>query len=161
MHSALAQSFSFLLTLVSLSQAAPRGPGGPAHQPNCPYQSVLTGNTRVFNRFWYDPNDLLESNGGYRTYTEDHFFDDFTITDNTPNYPSPVKGIMFPPPGKYAQSRLEFADKHSWVVPAAESIFGKPRTDDNYAGGGDTDDNDCLIHRWSHRLLATLRQPYG
>lgn len=164
MHSALAHSSTLLLILLSLSiftRAAPRGPGGPYHKPNCPYNSVEQGNTRVFLRFWYDPTDLIESNGGYRAYTDDHFFDDFTITDTTPNYPSPNKGIKFPPPGNYARSRLQFADIHSWVIPQAESIFGKPNTDPNYPGGGSMDDNDCLTYRWNHHILATLQKPYG
>jgi hypothetical protein len=164
MLSTLPHSLAVLATLLSLSTftlAAPRGPGGPTHKPNCPYSSVEQGNNRVFLRFWYDPTDLIESNGGYRAYTEDHFFDDFSITDKTPNYPSPIKGVKFPPPGKYARSRLQFADIHSWVVPQAEAVFGKPRTDPNYPGGGGMDDNDCLTFRWKHRLLATLLKPYG
>jgi hypothetical protein len=164
MHSALGLSLTALLSLLSFSvvtQAAPRSPGGPTHKPNCPYNTVEQGNTRVFNRFWYDPSDLIESNGGYRAYTDNHFFDDFYIVDNTPNYPSPIKGVKFPPPGKYARSRLQFADIHSWVIPQAESVFGKPVPDPNYPGGGSMDDNDCLIFRWHHRLLATLLKPYG
>ena len=161
MRSALAHSLYVLLTLLSLSQAAPRGPGGPVHKPNCPYNSVEQGNTRVFNRFWYDPTDLIESNGGYRAYTEDHFFDDFTITDNTPDYPTHLKGIKFAPPGAYARSRLQFADIHSWVLPEVKKVFGKPATDPNYPGGGEMDGSDCLIYRWRHRLLATLLKPYG
>ncbi len=161
MQFATTRSLSVLLTLLSLSRAASRGPGGPSHRPNCPYQSVLAGKTRVFNCLWYDPSDLIESNGGYRIYTENHFFDDFTITDNTANYLSPVTGTKLPPPSKYARSRLEFTDIHSWVIPEVEKIFCKPRTNDNYAGGGDIDENDCLTHRWNHRLLATLQQPYG
>ena len=152
---------STLLALSVLTEAAPRGPGGPFHGPNCPYNSVEQGNTRVFLRFWYDPSDLIESYGGYRAYTEDHFFDDFSITDNTPNYPSAVKGVKAPPPGNYARSRLQFADIHSSVIPQAESVLGKPNTDPNYAGGGGMDDNDCLTYRWHHHILATLQKPYG
>ncbi|KAF7514111.1 hypothetical protein GJ744_004436 [Endocarpon pusillum] len=164
MYSVLGQSFMALFTLLCLcipTEAAPRGPGGPTHKPNCPYNSVEQGNTRVLNRFWYDTSDLIESNGGYRAYTENHFFDDFSITDNTPNYPGPVKGAKLPRPGNYACSRLQFADIHSAVVPQAEAVLGKPDTDPTYPGGGGMDDNDCLIYRWHHRLLATLQKPYG
>ena len=161
MHSALANSCALLLTLLALTQAAPRGPGGPVHKPNCPYAFSEQGNTRLLLRFWYDPTGLIESNGGYRAYTQNHFFDDFTITDNTPDYPSPIKGLKFPPPGTYARSRTQFADIHSVVVPQAEAVFGKPITDPNYPGGGSMDDNDCLKFHWNHHILATLQKPYG
>lgn len=164
MHLSLAHSLAVLATLLSYScfvEAIPRGPGGPYHAPGCPYNSVLQGRNRVFLRFWHDPSNLIESAGGYRASTENHFFDDFTITDNTPNYPSPVKGVSFPPPGNYARSRLQFADIHSWIIPKARKVFGNVEQAPDSPFGMGQDPNDCLKFSREMRLLGTLLRPYG
>ena len=153
-------SLTALLSILSFSIIAEARPPR-YHAPNCPFFTRTQGLSRVLPRLWYEPPANIELYGGYRVYTENNFFDDFSIVDNTPNYPSPIKGVKFPAPGKYARSRLQFADIHSWVIPQAAAIFGNITLDFDYPDLYELDPNNCLIYRTRVRRLATLLKPYG
>jgi hypothetical protein len=161
MRSMLGLSLTALLTIVSFSTIAQARPPR-FHAPNCPFITRSQGLGRVLPRAWYLPPSEVEFYGGYRVFTELNFFDDFSVVDNTTNYPSPIKGVKFPAPGNYARSRLQFADIHSWVIPQVAAIFGNITRDFDFPGGAlRTDPNNCLISRTSFRQLATLQKAYG
>jgi hypothetical protein len=149
-----------LLSILSFSIIAEARPPR-FHAPGCPYITRTQGLSRVFRRVWYETTATIDFYGGYRGFTDSLFFDDFSIVDNTTNYPSPIKGVKFPAPGKYARSRLQFADIHSWVIPKVEAILGNTTVDSDYPGLYEIDPNNCLIYRMRTRRLATLQKAYG
>jgi hypothetical protein len=153
-------SLTALLSILSFSIIAEARPPR-FHAPGCPYITRTQGLSRVFHRIWYETTATIEFYGGYRQFTQDRLFDDFSIVDNTTTYPSPIRGVKFPAPGNYARSRLQLADIHSWVIPQAEAIFGNITTDPNYPGFQSYDPNNCLIYRTRARRMATLQKAYG
>jgi hypothetical protein len=147
---------TFLSTLIAVTLQRPP----PYHAPNCPFGSQLAGYGRVFLRCWYDPASAA-SYGGYRPYTKDYFWKNFTITDVTPNYPGPKKGERLPPPGNYATSRIQFADIFDKYIPKFYEIFGNLQPDYSLPTGGGFADGDCLTYEWESHYTATLLKPYG
>ena len=99
--------------------------------------------------------------GGYRAYTKDHFFNDFSITDKTTTYPKAQKGKKYPAPGNYANSRIEFADIHAKYQPKFVEIFGNATSVDDKPCFGGRDDSDCLKFTWDCYYQGTLRKDYG
>jgi hypothetical protein len=154
-----AVAFYLSITIFLSALVAARPP--PVHPPNCPYESDLQGHRRVLTRCFYEPELATTWPGGYRDFTKTLFRNDFMITDETPNYPAPEKGKMLPPPGNWAKSRLQFADKLQEYIPQIYAIIGNVHTDDNKPQSGYRDENDCLTFHSEGYYLGTLLKPYG
>lgn len=163
------------LSLFSLVDAIPPGrapadvivePRKPPQRaaPGCPTAKFLHRQAEYFLRTYYDPSIPKEyaEFGGYHGFTQDWYWDNFTVTDNTPNYPAEQKGKKRAPPGNWAKSRRQFSDKLNEVVPKIRSIFGdiKPNYEELYYGGL-VDDNECLTGFWKAVYTAKLKKPYG
>lgn len=131
----------------------------PTHPPNCPYSTDLAGHGRVFLRCFYQPS-LATQPGGYREFTKGFFWNDFTITDLTPNYPGP-NGEKLPVIGTYANSRIRFADLLQKYIPKFYEIFGNVQLDGSLPSYGGRQDDNCLGYDWESHYTATLLKPYG
>jgi hypothetical protein len=159
------------LSLASLITAVPQGraptplalerrkPPQP-HAPGCPTARFAHAQSQYFLRGLYE-DDIVKKFGSYNGYTQDRFWDNFTIKDITPNYPAATKGKKLPAPGRWAKSRFGFGNKLTEVLPKIRDIFGDIRTDDNELNFGGSDDKDCLTAFWKGTYIATLRKPYG
>ncbi len=128
--------------------------------PGCPTSRFIHFRSQYFLRSFYDP-DIKKNFGSYEGFTEDTFWDKFTITDKTSNYPANEKGKKLPAPGKWATSRLQFSQKLTEVIPKIRSVLGDIHWDENELYFGGMDDRDCRTGFWKATYIATLKKPYG
>ncbi len=168
------QSLSSLLFLLhalllsSLVRAAPnptaiaepiRRPRPPII-PGCPSYKDLTTINKYFLRTISAP-EVATFYKGYDGFTQDYFWDNFTITDTTPNYPAAQKGKKRPAPGRWAKSRLQFAKGLTEGIPKFREIYGNIEQDPNELNFGGMEGNDCLTAFWEGTYTAKLRKAYG
>jgi hypothetical protein len=131
--------------------------------PGCPTGKFAHRLVKYSLRSFYDDSIAEEfaKTGGYNGFTEGWFWDNFTITDETPNYPAKEKGKKLPAPGKWAKSRRQFGDTLTRVLPEIRKVLGDVRWDENELYFGGMDDKDCLTGFWTGTYIATLKKPYG
>jgi hypothetical protein len=128
--------------------------------PGCPSYHDLTAENKYFLRTLEAP-EVPTFFKGYEGFTEYYFWDNFTITDTTPNFPAPQKGKKLPPPGKWAKSRLQFAKGLEENLPKFREIFGNIEQNPNELNYGGMQGEDCLTAFWEGNYLAKLKKPYG
>jgi hypothetical protein len=135
----------------------------PRRVPGCPTSRFAHRLSGYFLRTIYDPTIPKEfaEFGGYQGWTDNWFWENFTILDTTPNYPAEQKGKKRPPPGKWAKSRRQFADILNKRVPEIRKVLGDIKPDDNEVNFGGMDDKDCLSAFWKATYTAKLKKPYG
>ncbi|ERF72035.1 hypothetical protein EPUS_04953 [Endocarpon pusillum Z07020] len=137
----------------------PRKPP-PKAPPGCPTARYLHSLSKYFLRSFYDP-DIKKQFGSYEGYTQDWFWDQFSITDTTPNYPAEQKGKKLAAPGRWAKSRREFSNILTEVIPKIRNVLGDIHLDENELSSGGMEGNDCLTGVWKATYIATLKKPYG
>jgi hypothetical protein len=167
-------NISFLLLLLpalllsSLVSAAPNPsalaepirPPRPSTVPGCPsYRDLISLNKR-FIRTIAAP-EIATFYQGYYGFTADYFWDNFTITDTTANYPAAQKGKKKSAPGTWANSRTQFAKGLTEGIPEFRTIYGNIEEDPNELNYGGQEGDDCLTAFWKGTYTATLKKAYG
>lgn len=137
----------------------PRRPP-PKAPPGCPTARYLHSLAKYSLRSFYDP-DIKKQYGSYEGYSQDRFWDKFSIIDTTINYPAEQKGKKLAAPGTWAKSRLEFSKKLTAVIPKIRDVLGDIHWDEKELYYGGMEGNDCLTGFWKATYIATLKKPYG
>ena len=93
-----------------------------ARTPGCPSPRVFPNKLKQYYRTFTDPA-IAGYDGGYYGFVADNYSPNFTVTDNTVNYPTWVKGKKRAVPGTWAKTGKMFAKGLTENLPKIRDVF--------------------------------------
>lgn len=90
--------------------------------PGCPSVKVLPNANKLFYGTLTRP-EIATFEGGYYSFVSDYYSSNFTITDNTVNYPTYIKGKKRDVLGTWAKTGKAFAKGLTENLPKIREVF--------------------------------------
>ena len=129
-------------------------------RPGCPTNQIIQDINKHFIETISTsgpPKDFRD----YNRWTSGWFGGNFTITDTTPNYPSPKKGVARAAPGEWAKSRRLFVGCLTVHIPEIRAIFDIKEDGKGVNIGGLADPSKCHEACYIGTYTAKLKESYG